>query len=76
MARIYFDTPLDELASLVCEHRGKPAVLGPIWEELTYRSTDGARQLRREVKALLDGTIPAPPPAPRPDSPDDQRSLF
>lgn len=76
MARLYFDTPLDALEALVREHRSNPAVLGPIWEELTYRTTDGARRLRREVRGLLDGQIPQPPAPPRPASPGDQTSLF
>lgn len=76
MARLYFDTPLDQLRALVLEHRSNLAVLGPIHEELTYRSTDGARQLQREVRALLDGQIPQPPPPPRPSSPDDQIDLL
>jgi hypothetical protein len=76
MPRMYFHTPLDELAALVLAHRNEPAVLGPIHEELTYRQTDGAQQLRREVLALLDGQIPHPTPPPRPASPDDQTTLF
>jgi hypothetical protein len=50
MARLYFDASLEDLASLVKDHRAIAAVLGPIWEELTFRNTDGARQLRREVQ--------------------------
>ena len=76
MARIYFHTPLDELEALVREHRANSAVLRPIWEELTFRNTDRGRQLRREVRALLDGQIPQPPAPPRPDSADDQTTLF
>jgi hypothetical protein len=76
MARIYFHTSVDELEALVREHGSNAAVLGPIWEELTFRSTDRSRQLLREVRALLDGQIPQPPAPPRPDSPDDQTTLF
>lgn len=76
MARLYFDTPLAQLEALVREHRANPAVLGPIWEELTCRSTDAAQRLRREVRGLLDGQIPQPPAPPRPASPDDQATLF
>jgi hypothetical protein len=76
MARIYFKSSLDELEALVREHRANPAVLDPVWEELTYRNTDRGRQPRREVRALLDGQIPQPPAPARTGSPDDQTTLL
>ena len=76
VARTYLKHELDELRALVLKHADEPGVLGPIHEELTYRSTDGAVQLRREVRALLDGTAPPPPKKDVPDVPGNQRSLF
>lgn len=76
MARIYRRHDLDELRKLVLKHAGQPGVLGPIHEELTYRSTEGANQLRREVRALLDGTLSPPPKQDLPDVPENQRPLF
>ena len=76
MARIYFRASVEELAALVLQQRDEPAFLGPICEELTYRETERALQLRREVRALLDGQIPQPAHRLQPASPDDQTNLF
>jgi hypothetical protein len=76
MSRQNFHTPIEELERLVQEHRQSTAVLGPIWEELTFRTTDRARQLAREVRGLLDGTVPLPSKPPRPATPADQTTLF
>ena len=76
MSRQYFHMPIEELERLVQEHRHNTALLGPIWEELTFRTTDRARQLAREVRGLLDGTVPLPAKPPRPAMPADQTTLF
>lgn len=76
MSRIYFRASVEELTALVLKHRDEPAILGPIHDELTYRETERAVQLRREVRGLLDGQVPQPAPPPRPASPADQTNLF
>lgn len=76
MTRTYLKNDLESLRALVLKHADQPGVLGPIHEELTYRSTDGAVQLRREVRALLDGTVQPPPKKNLPDVPENQRPLF
>lgn len=58
MDRPFFHSSIQHLEELVGENRSRPAILGQIWSELTYRDTDRAKQLMREVKALLDGTVP------------------
>ncbi len=76
MSRQYSHTPLEELERRVREHLNSSAVLGPIWEELTYHTTDRARQLAREVRGLLDVTVPVSAKPARPASPADQTTLF
>ena len=60
MSRRYFNSPIADLERLVHDHAAEPVVLGPILEELTFRSTDRAVRLRSEVRALLEGTLRAP----------------
>ncbi len=76
MSRIWFESTIDELELLVAKHRSEPAVLGQVWEELTYRDSERSRQLKREVLGLLGGEIPQPAPPPRPDDPSDQIDLL
>lgn len=76
MARPYFDMTIPQLERLVADHREKPAVLGQVWEELTYRDTDRSRQLMREVLGLLNGVVPQPPPPLQADGPEKQIDLL
>ena len=73
--RPYLDLTIDQLERLVEENRQRLAVLGPIRVELEHRTTSRAKQLLREVLALVEGKLPTPksPPAGRPI---DQQSLF
>lgn len=73
--RAYSELMIDQLEQLVAENRDRPAVLGPIRVELEYRTTRRAQQLLREVRALVEGEIPTPPP-PKAGRPTDQQSLF
>jgi hypothetical protein len=73
--RPYIDLTIDQLEKLVADNRDKPAVLGPIRVELEHRTTPRARQLAKEVIALVEGDIPRPRP-PKAGRPTDQGSLF
>jgi hypothetical protein len=73
--RPYSDMTIDQLERLVRENREKPAILGPIRVELEYRTTPRAKQLLKEVLALVEGDIPKPKP-PRAGRPEHQESLF
>ncbi|MEX2374142.1 MAG: hypothetical protein WD942_00970 [Dehalococcoidia bacterium] len=76
MDRKYFETPLEELGVLVRENMHRRQVLGEIRDELTYRKTEGAKRLRREVEGILAGDIPLPPDPPREEQPEDQLDLL
>jgi hypothetical protein len=49
---------IDELEKLLLQRKYEPAVLGRLREELTFRTTTRAKQLRREVEGLIDGSVP------------------
>lgn len=76
MSRKYFETEIEHLERLVKGNLHSRTVLAEIHEELTRRGARRAVQLRKEVKALLDGVIPTPPRPPRPESPDDQLEML
>lgn len=74
--RPYFKTPVEDLEKLFKEHIEDRQVLGDLWSELTYRKTDRAKQLRREIEGILGDEVPRPPKPPKPPSPDDQLDLI
>jgi hypothetical protein len=76
MARLYIAASLAELTQLVQENLHRKQVLGDVRAELSFRTTSGARQLEREVAAIIEGRVPLPPKPPRPDRPDDQGELL
>lgn len=76
MARRYIDSSIDELEALFKANLHSLQVLGEIREELTYRSTDRAKQLLREIRAVEEGMVPLPPKPLRPERPDDQGELL
>ena len=73
--RGYLKHTIDELEKEVAANRDRPAVLGPIRVELEHRTTPRAKQLLKEVRALVEGDIPKSKP-PRATRPADQTSLF
>jgi hypothetical protein len=73
--RPYIDHTIDQLEKLVAENRDRPAVLGPIRVELEHRKTQRAKQLAKEVVALVEGDIPKPRPT-KAGRPTDQGALF
>ena len=76
MSRPYFKHSVEELEQFLRRHVNDPAVLGDLLTELTYRSTERAHQLRREVEGLLSGTVPMPLKPARPARPEDQYPLL
>lgn len=75
MERKYFKTPIDELEALVEANLRHRQILGEIRDELTFRSNKRAKQLLKEVEALLDGIV-KPPRQPLPDRPQNQMDLL
>jgi hypothetical protein len=76
MARPYFQTSLADLREMARTNVHNQQVLGEIRAELSFRRSDAARQLERELLAIADGRLSPPPRPPRPDRPDDQGELL
>lgn len=76
MARQYMQHTIEELETIMVANRTKPVVLAELLEELQFRRTDRGKQLRREVQALLDGTIPPVERKLRRARPEDQLKLL
>jgi hypothetical protein len=76
MARPYLKHSLVELEDLVRKNKHSLAVLGEIRTELTYRTTDGAKALLRDVLGLLTGQVAMPRRPPPPDGPESQLPLL
>jgi hypothetical protein len=66
---------IDELEKLFDKHRADHAVLGRLREELTYRTTPRAKQLRREVEGVIEGLVPVEKRV-RAAQPEDQLGLL
>ena len=75
MDRPFFHTTIDQLEKLASENLSSRTVLGRLREELTYRDTDRARLLLREVEGLRRGEVPMPPRPAKPDGPEFQLPL-
>jgi hypothetical protein len=73
--RPYSNHTIDQLEGLVALNRDRTPVLGPIRIELEHRTTPRAKQLLKEVLALVEGDIPRPKP-PQAGRLVDQGSLF
>lgn len=71
MTRPYIEHGIEQLEEIVGANREKRPVLAEILEELQYRRSLRAKQLRKEVQALLDGVVGQV----RPPRPDDQAEL-
>jgi hypothetical protein len=66
----------EELETLVRENLHNPMVLGQVREELTYRESDRAKALMRDVMGILRGEVPMPRKPPPPDSEENQLALL
>jgi hypothetical protein len=76
MGRLYFSASVEELERLVRENLHNPMVLGQVREELTYRESDRAKALLRDVMGILRGEVPVPRKPPPPDSEANQLALL
>lgn len=76
MSRQYLNAEIEELEALVKENLHHRQVLGEIRDELTYRSRERAKQLLREIDALLGGEVEPSPKPPREGGPEDQMDLL
>lgn len=76
MTRRYIKSPIDELETLFKENLHNIQVLGELREELSFRATDRAKLLERQIVAVVNGTLPVGSKPPRPDRGDDQGELL
>ena len=75
MDRSFLALTIDQLEELFAQYRFDDATLGRISEELSYRTTDRAQQLRKEILGVLEGRVPRVRP-PRAARPEDQSEMF
>jgi hypothetical protein len=73
--RSFIKASIQELERLLSQHKSDHAVLGRLREELTYRTTDRAKQLRREVEGVIEGLVPVKKKT-RPPQAEDQLGLL
>lgn len=76
MARPHFRTPIEELEALFKANLHNLQILGEIREELTYRTSERAKQLIREIRGIEEGLMPKGPTPQRPERPEDQGELL
>lgn len=63
-----------QLEELLTKHGHRRPVMAKLLEELEHRTTRRAQQLKKEVKAVLDGLVKFEGPIPK-DSPEYQLNL-
>jgi hypothetical protein len=56
--RPFSKASIGELEKIFETHKSDNPVLGRLREELTYRKTERAKQLRREVEGVIEGLVP------------------
>ena len=71
-----FKATIDDLERLLRERSWNRFTLSRLREKLTVRGTDRAKQVLREVHALLSETVPMPHRPPGADSPSSQIDLL
>jgi hypothetical protein len=76
VSRPYIECSIVQLRNIFLDHRPDLAVLGDLRVELEHRKTKGARQLLREIEALVGGQVPRPSRPARAARPEDQVNLF
>ena len=76
MNRPYFKATVEELEVLLQKNKSRRFVLAQLREELKFRRTERAKQLRREVEGLLSGIVPMPPKPIKAARPEDQLHLI
>ena len=76
MDRPYMSATVDELEEMFRKHRGQRVVLRRLLDELDFRHTDRAKQLRKEIDGILRGVVPMPQKQLRAARPGDQIPLI
>ncbi|MGE0441434.1 MAG: hypothetical protein AB7S39_13185 [Gemmatimonadales bacterium] len=74
--RPLMNAAIDELEELFRRRNWDTFTLSRLREELTYRSTERAKRLRREVEGILSGQVPRPPRPAADDGPESQTDLL
>lgn len=72
--RPFSQAGIGQLEELLTKYGHRRPVMAKLLEELEHRKTPRARQLKREVRGVLDGLVKVEGPVPE-DSPDYQLSL-
>jgi superfamily I DNA and/or RNA helicase len=67
--RKYFSSSIHDLRDVCNEHKSNKDILSEVYNELTFRKTRGAVELRNKLEAYLKEDIPSTPPPSEP-SPD------
>lgn len=75
MSRPYLEHSIEELEGIFKENRHSRPVLAELREELLHRQTSRAKNLLRDVRALLEGEVRMPRRPPPPDDPEHQLGL-
>jgi hypothetical protein len=76
LSRPFSEASIKQLQGIFRENRYKRVVLGELREELGFRKTRKAKQLLKEVLAVLAGEVVLPPKPVRSSKPEDQFELL
>lgn len=76
MSRTYSEASIKQLQVIFHENRYKRVVVAELREELGFRKTPKAKQLLKEVLAVLAGDVVLPDKPIRPSKPEDQIELL
>lgn len=76
MDRVFIEASVDELEQILSRHKQDRVVLAQLREELGFRRSKRAIQLRKEVLGVLSGIVPVEPRPPRASRPEDQIDLL
>ena len=64
--RKYFSSSIHDLRDVCNEHKSNKDILSEVYNELTFRKTRGAVELRNKLEAYLKEDIPSAPPPSEP----------
>ena len=66
--RKYFSSSIHDLRDICNEHKSNKDILSEVYNELTFRKTRGAVELRNKLEAYLKEDLPSAPPPSEPSS--------
>ena len=66
--RKYFSSSIHDLRDVCNEHKSNKDILSEVYNELTFRKTRGAVELRNKLEAYLKEDLPSAPPPSEPSS--------